>query len=90
MKKGPVITVRGLRPDNPQPFDQEVIAALELRLKLPDDAYVRARGPKRRREIEAKQMEMRAEIEKLKQLAKIVDIEYARWLRAFNEMMGEA
>jgi hypothetical protein len=74
---------------SPQPFDEEVLAALEFRLKLLDDAYVRARGPKRRREIERKQTEMRGEIEKMKELAKIIDIEYARWLRRFNEMLGE-
>ena len=61
----------------------------EFQLKLLDEAHARARGPKRRREIEAKVAELKRKLEKIREAAKVLDIEYARWLRAFNEMLGE-
>jgi hypothetical protein len=72
-----------------QPLDEEVIAALELRLKLLDDAHARARSPAARRKVEAKVAVLKREVEALREEGKVVDIEYARWLRRFNEMLGE-
>jgi hypothetical protein len=71
--------------------DDGVIAKrFEFQLKLLDEAHARAKGPKARKRIEAKAAELIVELEDLRQKAKVVDIEYARWLRRFNEMLGES
>jgi hypothetical protein len=66
-------------------YDEDIAKAFELQLRLLDQAHARARGPKARRRIEAKIAETKREAEKLREQAKVVDIEYGRWLRRFND-----
>jgi hypothetical protein len=65
--------------------DDDVIAErIEFQLHLLDEAHARARGPKARRKIEAKIVELKAEA--LKLAVKVVDIAYARWVRSLENL----
>ena len=69
-------------------LDQDIVEHFEFQLKLLDEAHARARTPKVRRHIEAKVAEIRIALEEIREEAKVVNIEYARWKRHFDEIMG--
>jgi hypothetical protein len=73
----------------PMSFDEEMDSAFDFQISLLEEAHKRARGPKARRRIEAKIAEAKSEMEKIRRAAEVVDLEYGRWLRAFNEMLRE-
>ena len=68
------------------PLDDNIAEAFELQLHLLDEKHARARGPKARQRIEAEIAELKAELEKLKLAAKVVDIAYARWVRELEKI----
>jgi hypothetical protein len=70
-------------------LDEVLKKRCDLQLKLLDEAHTRARGPGARRKIEKKMSELRTELEAIREKAKVVDIEYARWARHFNEVLEE-
>ena len=70
-------------------FDQEITDHFEFQLKLLDEAHARARGPRARKRIEIKVAELKRELEDLREEAKVVDIAYARWKRAFDKFCDE-
>lgn len=59
----------------------------ERRLQEFDEAHARARSPARRRKIEAQVKQMQAEMEDMRQKAKVVDIAYARWVKRIEELL---
>jgi hypothetical protein len=71
------------------PEDEDILRALQLKLRLLDDAFAWARSPKKRKKIERKMAEVEKEIENLKERAKVVDIAYARWKKSFDAMLNE-
>src|SRR5580693_5249682 len=78
-----------VRSDLHMPTDEAIARRIDFQLRQLEVAHVRAHGPTRHRKIEAKAGELRRELEDLHEQAKVVDIEYARWVRRFNEMLGE-
>jgi len=68
--------------------DFEDGGVIELRLRLLDEAHARARTPKQRRRLEAKAREFQHELEDIRQKAKVVDLEYERWKRKLEEILG--
>jgi hypothetical protein len=75
--------------DPEMPTDEAIARRIDFQLRQLEVAHARAHGPTRRRKIEVKAAELRRELEDLREQAKVVDIEYARWVCRFNEMMGE-
>jgi hypothetical protein len=75
--------------DPTMPTDEAIAKRIDFQLRQLEVAHARAHGPTRRRKIEAKAAELKRELEDLHEQAKVVDIEYARWVRRFNEMLGE-
>lgn len=68
----------------PDPIVFDLEEALNHRLQQLDEDHVRARSPYKRRLIEKKMADARAELEKIKEQAKVVDLAFERWRRSLK------